>query len=244
MSGSEKMTVLAVGGHPSDIFPNIGGTVAKHVERGDRVVLLTLTMGVEVHTEKLLGQSEDEIKKATRGQGLAGAACLGVDDYQFLDLGDTPLIATRENLIELGETIQDIRPDLIICAHCPYHGTGWGGDHGEAARMLELAPTWRQHYGREPHPKPTIWFSQHDHTIILNHPVDPIPNVFVDITDVIDKKIDASAAGWGLPPEQREEMDTLFRKANGNFGMMAGVDYAEPFERPWQKRDTVEHLSA
>jgi LmbE family N-acetylglucosaminyl deacetylase len=45
------MTVLAVGSHPSDIFPNIGGTVAKHVKRGDNVVLLTLTYGVEVHTE-------------------------------------------------------------------------------------------------------------------------------------------------------------------------------------------------
>ena len=30
MTTSEKLKVLAVGGHPSDVFPNIGGTVAKH----------------------------------------------------------------------------------------------------------------------------------------------------------------------------------------------------------------------
>ena len=242
MSSGESMRVLAVGGHPSDIFPNIGGTVAKHVQRGDEVILLTLTRGVEVHTEKLLGKSEEEIKEIVREQGMAGAACLGVDDYRFMDLGDTPLVATRENLIELGETIQDIRPDIIICAHYPYHETGWGDDHGEAARMLELAPTWRRHFGKEPHRAKTTWFSLHDHTVVLNHPMSRIPNVFVDISDVLDKKVDACMAGWDLPADQRGEMDELFGRIGATFGLMAGVDYDEPFERPWQKRDTVEYL--
>ena len=148
MCDNERMKVLIVGGHPSDIFPNIGGTVAKHVKRGDDVVLLTLTYGVEVHTEMHVGKSESEIRQIVRTQSTDAAKVLGVDDYRFLDFGDTPLVSTREKLVELGETIQDIRPDIIISAHYPYRETGWGGDHGVAARMLEQAPSWRQHFGK------------------------------------------------------------------------------------------------
>jgi LmbE family N-acetylglucosaminyl deacetylase len=236
------MTVLAVGGHPSDIFPNIGGTVAKHVKWGDDVVLLTLTYGVEVHTEMLLGKSGAEIKEIVRKQSIDAAKILGVDDYRFLDFGDTPLVSTREKLIELGETIQDIRPDIIISAHYPYRETGWGGDHGVAARMLEAAPSWRQHFGKVPHHTKAIWFSTHDHTTSLNHPAYQIPNVYVDITDTIEEKIQACITTWALPEERHEEIYRLFRQVAAQRGLAAGVEYAEPFERPWLKRETVECL--
>ena len=162
------MKVLAVGGHPSDIFPNIGGTVAKHAKRGDDVVLLTLTFGVEVHTEMLLGKSEGEIK--------------------------------------------DIRPDIIISAHYSYRETGWGGDHGVAARMLESAPSWHQHFGIEPHHTKAIWFCAHGHLDIMNHPAYHIPNVYVDITDTIEEKIQSCITTWTPPQERHEGTDRLVRR--------------------------------
>ena len=247
MSSGDKMTVLAVGGHASDIFPNIGGTVAKHVRRGDNVVLLTLTYGVEVHTEKHVGKSVQEIKDIVWKQSMEAAKVLGVEDYRFLDFGDTPLVSTREKLIELGETIQDVRPDIIISAHYPYRETGWGGDHGEAARMLEVAPSWRQHQGKhageERHHTKAIWFSMHDHTTSLNHPVYQVPNVYVDITDTIEQKIEACRATWATATDDLDGLDGLFRKVNGSCGFAAGVEYAECFERPWLNKETVDHLT-
>ena len=37
--------VLAIGAHPDDVELGCGGTLAKHVARGDRVTLLVITRG-------------------------------------------------------------------------------------------------------------------------------------------------------------------------------------------------------
>jgi len=62
LSSDGKLTVLGVGAHPSDPFPLFGGTLTKHVKRGDGVILLALTYDVNVHTEKLVVKSVEEIK--------------------------------------------------------------------------------------------------------------------------------------------------------------------------------------
>ena len=247
MSTSEKLKVLAVGGHPSDIFPNIGGTIAKHVNRGDDVVLLTLTYGVEVHTERLVGKSQQEIKDIVNEQSTDAAKVLGVDDYRFLDFGDTPLVSTREKLIEMGATIQDVRPDIIISAHYPYRETGWGDDHGEAARMIERAPLGRQHDGRHagqpPHQAKAIYYGCIDHLWSANHPAYRIPDTFVDITETIEQKLEACIVTWDIPENELDEFREASLTTHGHFGSNAGVKYAEPFERPWLKRETVEFLA-
>ena len=247
MSTGDELTVLAIGGHPSDIFPNCGGTVANHVKRGDNVVLLTLTYGVEVHTERLAGKSVQEIKDIVRKQSTDAAKMLGVDDYRFLDFGDTPLVSTEEKLMELGEAIQDVRPDIIISAHYPFRETGWGDDHGVAARMLELAPTDRHHQGRhagqEPHRTKAIWYSCIDFVTSLNHPVYRVPDTYVDITDTFEQKVEACITTWDLVGDEADTFREETHIDHRYYGNNAGVQYAEPFERPWLKRETVQHLT-
>ena len=246
MSSSDKMTVLGISAHPSDPFPNMGGTLAKHVNRGDNVILLTLTYGVEVHTEKLIGKSLEEIKGIVQKCSIEAAKILGIDDYRFLDFGDSPLVCTREKLIELGEVIQEIRPDIIISAHCPFREDQWGGDHGEAARMVEQAPSWRQHAGKEPHHVKAIWFSATDY-LSLNHPVYTIPDTYVDITDTIEQKIQACIATWKpltvRPPEHWQGYAERVRAWWRHYGSAVGVEYAEVFESPRLRQVTVEYLT-
>ena len=45
----KKLTILVVGGHPADVFDHCGGTLAKHIANGDRVVCLAITQGLNVH---------------------------------------------------------------------------------------------------------------------------------------------------------------------------------------------------
>ena len=236
-----KLKVLVVGAHPSDPFANVGGTIAKHVNRGDDVTLLTLTYGVEVHTEYLIGKPESEIKKKVHEKAMEAAAVVGVGDYRFLDFGDTPLVATRDNLLELGETIQDVQADIVISAHVPLRETGLGGDHGEAGRMVERAPSWRHHFGKKAHRPKAIYFSITD-IATVNHPIYRIPDTFVDITDTIDQKIQACMTSWNLPPEELPRIDNVFRGMSGEHGRSVGVKYAEPFESPWLDRHAVDHL--
>ena len=244
MSSSDRLTVLGVGAHPSDIFPGISGTLAKHAKRGDNVILLSLTYGVEVHTEDLLGKSVQEIKDIVQRDSTRAASIIGANDYRFLDLGDTPLVPTRENLIEVGEVIQDIRPDIIISAHYPFREDQWGGDHGVCARMLEKAPSWRQHFGKEPHRVKAIYYCAIDYLASLNHPVKTLPDTFVDITDTMEQKIQACDATWAIiGSRDPEKWAAGARRMHRYFGACVGVEYAEPFESP-SRQIAVDYLKA
>ena len=124
-------------------FPTSGAPWPITSRGGDNVVLLTLTYGVEVHTEEHVGKSVQEIKDIVHRQSTDAARVLGVDDYRFLDFGDTPLQSTTDKLIELGETIQDIRPGIIISAHYPFRETVQTGDMGNSC-----SGTWVTHFTR------------------------------------------------------------------------------------------------
>ena len=241
MANHGKMKVLIIGAHPSDPFANIGGTVANHVNRGDDVTLMTLTYGLEVHTEYLIGKPEEEIRRTVKQKAMEAAAIVGVEDYRFLDFGDSPLLSTRDNLLELGEAIQDIRPDIVISAHYPFRETQHGGDHGEAARMVERAPTGRYYAGKEPHRPKEIWFSATELTAFTSQVV-RAPDTFVDITDTIEQKVRACITTWNKPPEDHEKLDGMFRTMAKEYGRAAGLEYAEVFESPWLKRNAVTHL--
>ena len=56
---------------------------------------MTLTYGIELHSEHYLGKSEEECRETLHENGLKAATVLGVKDYRFLDFGDTLLIAMR-----------------------------------------------------------------------------------------------------------------------------------------------------
>ena len=45
------------------------------------------------------------------------------------------------------------------------------------------------------------------------------------------------------PPDEIERIDRLFRMLNGYAGFASGVEYAEGYERPWLRRETVEYLT-
>jgi len=220
---------------------NIGGTLAKHIRRGDRVIGLTLTYGVEVHTERLIGKSEAEIKKIVRQESIDAARFVGLEEFRFLDFGDTPLVMTRENLQQLADVMQEIRPDLIICAHYPFREDQHGGDHGEAARMVERAPAYRHHGGKAPYRLPVIYFSMVE-TMFFAHATPHVPDTYVDTTDTIEQKVQACIATWKMVPPESEKTANLIRSADRHFGACAGVPYAEGFETV-RRASAVEYLS-
>ena len=244
MSESQKLTVLGIGAHPSDAFPGIGGTLAKHAKRGDNVILLSVTYGIHVHTERLRDKSVEEIKDIVREESTEAAEILGVKDYRFLDFDDSPLVMTKETLIEVGKVIQDTRPDIVISVHYPFKEAQRGHDHGETARMIDRAPVWRHPDVEAPHRAKTIYYSTMDFIAGLNYPMPTPPDVFVDITDTMEQKIEACIATWGsiaegFDPEKYAEDSRLEHRF---FGRIVGVEYAEPFESVRGQR-VVEYLA-
>jgi LmbE family N-acetylglucosaminyl deacetylase len=229
MSEGDGLTILGIGAHPSDAFANIGGTLANHVRRGDKVVILSLTYGLQHLSDKLIGRSVAEIKRLIEAQTAEASALLGISDSRILDFGDSPLVSTRERLLELGQIIREIRPDVVISAHHPQGGV----DHGESARMVERAPSYISH-GAEtstpPHAVKMLYHCMLDVLYPLNGPVLSVPDTYVDISDTLELKIRAyTEIFMRYSSVDARAHAAKIRAVHRYLGVAAGVEYAEPF---------------
>ena len=55
--------IMAVGAHPQDPFERAGGTVLKHMERGDEAMFVSLTTGVVTHAFNVFPETgEDKLR--------------------------------------------------------------------------------------------------------------------------------------------------------------------------------------
>ena len=72
------------------------------------------------------------------------------------------------------------------------------------------------------------------------------PDTYVDISDVIDQKIEACLHTWNpwaCSSEKLKEIGPpLLRAVGMEQGRVVGVEYAESYESPWLKNNIVTHL--
>jgi N-acetylglucosamine malate deacetylase 1 len=229
VADAEKLTVLGIGAHPSDPFACTGGALAKHARRGDRVIVLSLTHGLQHLSDKLIGKSLDEIRGIVMDLTTEAAELMGIQEVRYLGWEDTPLRATRERILELGEAIREIRPDIVSDSHHP----GYGYDHGEAARMVELAPSGLSHgdrTGRPPHHVKLMYHSGIDVMYPLLQPLRVLPDTYVDVTETIELKVKAYAEIFmRYSSVDKEKAARHLRSAHEFYGLACGADYAEPY---------------
>ncbi len=184
-SANAKLSVLFIGAHPDDAEFQVGGTAIKYVEGGHKVTFLSMTNGDAGHQEMAGAALAQRRYKETR----AVAKFLGID-YIVLDNHDGQLQDTVENRDSLIRIIREIRPQLVI-THRPndYHT-----DHRHTSLIVQdaaylvavpnvcpLSP--RLDYN------PVIVYHQDN----FSKPYAFQPDVFVDITNVFDKKMEALA---------------------------------------------------
>jgi LmbE family N-acetylglucosaminyl deacetylase len=154
------MVILAIGAHPDDIEFGCAGTLAKHKAAGDEVHLLILTLGEG-------GETPTETRKK---EAEASAAILGVDSTEFGGISAFDLFVVKHDFIRvIEERIGKIKPDRIYC-HTQYdrHQV-----HEAAARCTLIAARHVKEIFQIELPSTTQDFK---------------PNVFVDISDTLDRK--------------------------------------------------------
>ncbi len=101
-------TIMAVGAHPDDIEIGIGGTLARAVRQGHRVIGVDLTDGEETpYGNRNLRAAETA--KATEALGLADRICL--------DLPNRLLMDTEDARLKLGSAMRTFRPDIVFTHH-------------------------------------------------------------------------------------------------------------------------------
>ena len=246
----KKLTILVVGGHPADVFDHCGGTLAKHIANGDRVVCLALTQGLNVHDIVITQKYRNGIPEAERAdfektcrereeikyrETREACACFGIDDVRFLSYSENFLFETNEGLINgVAKIVREVKPNVLI-THFPFEGGGLN-DHAVAARIA-MRGAGLAHRADFENNIPGWSIAQTFFMIasvqtqslgLLGYMHNPYIPVYVDVSDVIDKKVRALFC----MKSQQYDNDYATKRTEvneGAFGHHTGTAYAEAF---------------
>lgn len=170
------MKILVIAPHNDDEVLGVGGTIAKYVQEGHKVIVCEVTSGVD---KKRL----ENIKK----EALAAHAVLGVHDTIFLDLPVVGLadIPTKQLNKAFFDLVEKVKPNI---AFIPHKGD-MHIDHtmvSEAA-MVALRPNNNPQLS-------TIYAYETLSETEWNIPSPDnlfVPNVWIDISDTMDLKLES-----------------------------------------------------
>jgi len=180
-----KLSVLFIGAHPDDADIQFGGTAIKYVQLGHSVSYLAMTNGDAGH--HILGGAA--LAQRRRKESQAVAQFLGIN-YFVLDNHDAELQATIENRRKVIQIIREVKANLVI-THRPndYHA-----DHRNTSLLVQDAA----YLVRVPNVAPFTPRLEIDPVIVYHQdhftkPFPFTPDVFVDITETFDQKMEALA---------------------------------------------------
>lgn len=170
------MKILVFAPHNDDEVLGVGGTIAKYIQEGHEVVVCEVTSGQD---QKRLENIQSE--------ALAAHKVLGVTETIFMELPVVGLadIPTRELNGAFNEVVGKVKPDI---AYIPHKGD-MHIDHTMVAEAAMVAlrpvnnPQLKEIYAYETLSE-TEWNIPSPDNVF-------VPNVWVDITDTIDKKLES-----------------------------------------------------
>ncbi len=175
------LRILVIGAHPDDP-EKVGGTMAKFVELGHKVRLVSLTNGNAGHFSMGGGPLAQRRYEETQCAGRAIGA-----EYVVLDNDDGKLMPTLENREQVIRLIREFRADVVISPRPnDYHP-----DHRNTGLLVQDAAymvTVPNIVPLTPHlEKNPVFVYMSDR---FTEPLPFVPDIVVAIDDVIEKKID------------------------------------------------------
>lgn len=215
--------------HPDDIEFGVAGTAAKWAKAGCDVTYVVITDGnVGSHEE---GMTADKVARIRREEQTAAAEVVGARCI-FLGYHDGLLQPTLELRKDLVRLIRKHKPNAVVCGdpsvYFPSNQYINHPDHRAAAQAALDAVF--------PAAEMTLLYPDMAAEGLVGHKVNYVyvhwgqkPNLFVDISDVIDLKIEAlrqhksQIGDWD--PEER------LREWAADTGAQVGFKYAEAFRR-------------
>ena len=221
------MNVLAIGCHPDDLEALCGGTLAKCAKRGDKITMVTLANGSAGH--KIL--SKEEIVKVRAVEAKNAAAVIGAD---YIGLGLDDMFVRRdydEGVKRVSDVIRQTNPDFII-THGPNE---YMVDHSITHTIVfdaTMAATV-YHYPTA-HPDYPVYQGFCPIFLMENsNLINSFPEIFVDITDEIETKIQMyenhkSQIEW-LRVHDNVDLSESIRAYSRCRGLQCGTGYVEGF---------------
>ena len=225
-------TVLAVYAHPDDPEISAGGTLARWADAGADVHVVVTTRGDKGTNDP--DADLDALVQLRVEETAAAVRVLGLREHHHLEYPDGELCDDRALRLELVRLVRAIRPDVVLCPdptavffgdgyvnHRDHRVTGW-------AALDAVAPA-----AGNPHYFPELraeGLAVHQvRAVFLSGTFEP--NVWVDISTTLERKIEALFCHASQLVETGEWFREYLREGAEAAGVSAGVTYAEAFRR-------------
>ena len=220
--------VLAVYAHPDDADVACGGSLARWVDRGAEVHVLVCSRGEKGSSEP--GADADALARRRAEELAAAADVTGAVGHEILGYGDGELDNTSELREELVTRVRSLQPDTVL-THDPtavFFGSGYVSHHDhrsvgwavlDACAPASGSPLYFPGAG-PPHLVEAVYLSG-----TLE------PDVWVDISDVVDRKVGALRCHRSQVGDDTEWVDEVVRERAAEAGAGVSVGYAEAFRR-------------
>ncbi len=229
------MRIAAFIAHPDYAALFFGGTLVKHARRGDEAFVVAMSPGEVGAAFKHPDKSLDELAAIKTRELEATARVQGVKEARVLRFPDTRIANTPELRTAIIDLIREFKPDIVI-THWPQDGHPDIRETAQAvidacffAYLPAIKTTYPAHQVKKLYAFGETAASDHFD-----------PDIFIDISDVIDVKIEAARCNEAMVQEISELFSkgdpdpnswaNIFLGPNMHWGQEAGVKYAEPFK--------------
>lgn len=185
------MRFLAVGAHPDDIESNAAGTLARMKRAGHEVACLICTDGAK-GSEKV--EDGPRLKQIRQEEQRAASRVIGVDEVFFLDYVDGELRADLPLRRDISRIIRIFKPDVVLSWDPSSYWFGaYGLNHPD-----HMATGQETAYAVYPSARDNLMFPE-----LYNEGLEGFktrelwmfgtnqPNLFIDIGQTFDKKMEA-----------------------------------------------------
>jgi LmbE family N-acetylglucosaminyl deacetylase len=202
------MNVLAVGAHYDDIELGCAGTLIKHIQARDKVLMLVLThSGYVDQYGKIMRTKELAKEEGSKAAGIIGAKviCAGLE---------TKTLQYSDKLIEIiDRSIVENKIERVY--------THWCGDvHADHYAVAKSSIAAARHV------KDILMYRSNWYDSQATFK----PQLYVDISDVFLKKMQAIKAHKNEVKKFGARWTLFVKNMNRNDGLRVGTRYAETFE--------------
>jgi len=215
------MRILVIAPHPDDETLGCGGSLLKHKSDGDSLSWLVATRGHEPQwSAELLDRKEKEIASVTAAYGFDQTIRL---NFPSIKLDTIPL---DEFIAAIRNAISDCKPELVYLNH-------FGDVHSDHRIVFEATLSVLKPFYSGTHGVKRI-LSYEVVSSTDAAPLNParafVPNVFTDVTDFLEKKLEIMALYESelQPFPLPRALDSLRALARLR-GATIGAEFAEAF---------------
>jgi LmbE family N-acetylglucosaminyl deacetylase len=220
--------------HPDDAEFMAGGTIAKWASEGKEVVLCVVTNGSHGSNDPSI--KREELIEARKREQKAAAQITGASDIVFLGYEDCHVEDSHDLRRDMIREMRRLKPEVVVGPDPPPNIFPQRyinhPDHRNVGQALCAAlspgvttvPIYRSELydkGFEPHAVKAALFA-----------MSPDPDLFIDITESIEKKIESILAHYSQAPEFRADLSERMKEWAAQAAASSGHDYkyAEAFK--------------